>query len=618
MLSIMLTPFPDLTVLDIPIGISPQIVMAVVTVLISSFVLFCFIPALVTWWRLKSARSKLNKIHRDKQTALIEKNDLSTIFESVLFQEAWNSFKDTLHEQHDYQAGIPHVTNIRATAPAEAFFSQQSIVDSHINIEFFKHLPGILTGIGIIGTFWGLIHGIQSFDPSLLAKARLDPTQMDLLFNGLKQLFLEVQGAFVASAAAILGAMLVTLLEKILINACYYRLEQLCLKLDALYEGGVAEAYLAALVKSSAENATQMGHLKQALVTDLSTLLNNMVAQQNQHSEVVAKMLATTFTDNIQRQINATEALTKKIQEQIDASNNQNRKFHDEVKEGLKSIGERVENVTSGQGDAVTKNLEQLIEKFSETISSTFNDQMEEVGDMITEAATSMKTMQEGFKTLIEDLKIAGKDERKAVNTEMLSLTTQMSDIANTLKDNTIKLNNASDKMTAGAEQISQASSNFAAAGDKVSGVLEQTSELSTQLMTTGNQMSSATKVLETQLKEYTATRELLGQMISEMEAMLNRAKQEAGMNQQIVADMQKMVSSFGVLKDDMDDFVTQVSDLLANTLTKFENDMTTHNNKFHEHHADTLKQVANAYQPLSASIAGLIDMFAKTNNRGV
>ena len=100
----MLTPFPD-TILDIPIGISPQIVIAVVAVLMSIFLLFCFLPALVTWRRLISARTKLNKIHREKQNVLIEKNALSIIFKSKLFQEAWNSFKDTLHEQYEYQAG---------------------------------------------------------------------------------------------------------------------------------------------------------------------------------------------------------------------------------------------------------------------------------------------------------------------------------------------------------------------------------------------------------------------------------------------------------------------------------------------------------------------------------
>jgi putative membrane protein len=798
-----------------------------------------------------------------------------------------------------------------------------------------------------------LIHGIQSFDPSLLAKARLDPAQMDLLFNGLKQLFLEVQGAFIASASAILGAMLVTLLEKVSINACYYRLEQLCLKLDALYEGGVAEVYLAALVKSSAENVTHTAQLKASLVTELSELLRELTAKQIEQSEIFATMLA--------------DKLTGKIQEQIEASADHGELFRTELKSGLDSMGDKVASIAGGQGDTVTGILEQLIEKFSGTISSAFNEQMQEIGGMINQAAASMQTTQTGFDGLIKDLRNTGEQERQAANEQMLrlmtamdnrqeasqaqiqgfieaintqisnaqqnnaaqirdslkeiqlstqeilanieqdrinarseeqqqqkgftdamsstfteqmkrmgsmfmhtstaiqtmqsgfetlmtdlrdtgtqerqavnseiqelvtligqqqvtlqsqmegfitaintqisnaqqdnsnqirdslseiqsstrqiladmdkkrntaiaveqerqqqfantvsstftqqvdnvggmleqtstamqtmqggfetlmqnlretgeqerkavsaemsalvnelenrqtvaqtnisdfvssiatkhqdtlkitqenltelqtstrkiladmegeraallqaerdrqqafiessnaliskidsqisALVTQVSNTMSALKDNTIELNNAGDKMTDGAEKISQASSNFAAAGNKVSGVLEQTEKLSTQLMTTGNQMSSAAEVLETQLKEYTATCELLGRMITDMETLLNRAKQESGMNQQIVADMQKMVGSFGVLKDDMDDFVTQVGGLLAQTLAKFQNDMATHNTEFHKYHADTLKQVANAYQPLSASISGLIDMFARTNNRGV
>lgn len=67
---------------------------------------------------------------------------------------------------------------IRSTVPAEAIFSPQSLVDARLHVEFFKHLPGI------IGTFYGLINGIQHFDSSLLAKAKTDPTQMDKLFNG--------------------------------------------------------------------------------------------------------------------------------------------------------------------------------------------------------------------------------------------------------------------------------------------------------------------------------------------------------------------------------------------------------------------------------------------------
>ena len=35
------------------------------------------------------------------------------------------------------------------------------MVDAPLRTEFYKHLPGILTGLGIIGTFSGLIIGLQ-------------------------------------------------------------------------------------------------------------------------------------------------------------------------------------------------------------------------------------------------------------------------------------------------------------------------------------------------------------------------------------------------------------------------------------------------------------------------
>jgi hypothetical protein len=125
----------------------------------------------------------------------------------------------------------------------------------------------------------------------LLAKSRIDPAQKSLLFDGLKQLFFEVRNAFMVSAVAIAGAILVTMLEKISINACYYRLEKLCLKLDAMYEGGAAEAYLAEMVKFLAENATHADRLKAGLVSELSELLRELSAKQMEHSENLTKML---------------------------------------------------------------------------------------------------------------------------------------------------------------------------------------------------------------------------------------------------------------------------------------------------------------------------------------
>ena len=59
---------------------------------------------------------------------------------------------------------------LRATATAEAFFNAQYVVDGRLRTEFFKHLPGIFTGIGIIGTFLDTLgEGFTTDDPHLLS-----------------------------------------------------------------------------------------------------------------------------------------------------------------------------------------------------------------------------------------------------------------------------------------------------------------------------------------------------------------------------------------------------------------------------------------------------------------
>jgi len=460
--------------------------------------------------------------------------------------------------------------------------------------------------------------------------------------------------------------------------------------LDALYEGGVGEDYLASLVRSSAENATQTAQLKQSLVTELSELLRDLNAQQIKQSEVVGNLLSA------------------KIQEHIDASEHHGERFRAELKDGLADIGKTVAGVAGGQGETVTGMLEHLIHTFSANIQSTFGDQMKGQAEMMNTAVTSMAEMQTGFKTLLQDLRESGKLEREDLTTKVTSLVgmleaqqgkleSQMTafieaiqaqigasqqetmaqvkeslqeiqgsvgkiltdmekerratvdterdlhrqftdtskqlvldmdshisklveEIGKTvvaLNENVTALGNTSlaaiKGMDEGAARISLAADHFAKAGNVVSGVMQQAETVSSQLSGSAGSLAQASKALESQLSQYAVTRDALARMVAEMNVMLERAKQEAGVNQQIVEDMRRMVASFGVLKDDMDEFVGSISKLLAETMTKFRHDMGTHNAEFHKHHADTLNQVASAYEPLAASIGGLTEMMSKT-----
>ena len=150
----------------------------------------------------------------------------------------------------------------RSNALAETYFSEHALVDSPLQTDFYKHVPGILTGLGIIGTFSGLIMGLVHFDVS---NPETTQTQLSLLVQTVGQ-------AFFVSAAAITLAMLFTWIEKSLLTARYAQVETLQHLIDRLFEGSSGEAYLERLVAAAEAQATASHEMLKELRSTLSAL----------------------------------------------------------------------------------------------------------------------------------------------------------------------------------------------------------------------------------------------------------------------------------------------------------------------------------------------------------
>ena len=174
----------------------------------------------------------------------------------------WREYDETLFDQERFDSHEKAYVfeRKRSTVPAEMFFSNQTVVDTFVGAEFFKHVPGILTGIGIIGTFFGILHGLDAFNVSA------DASQVR---DSLKALLGSVSEAFAVSAGAIACAMVITLLEKWLLASHYKKSEELVVEIDKLYKAGAGEEMLQDLVQSSADSVANGRVLKDALVSDL-------------------------------------------------------------------------------------------------------------------------------------------------------------------------------------------------------------------------------------------------------------------------------------------------------------------------------------------------------------
>lgn len=151
----------------------------------------------------------------------------------------WAEYSEALDKRNDLpDPASSRARRWRASALAETFFSDYALVDSPLRSDFYKHVPGILTGLGIIGTFSGLINGLIHFDVSDPATTQ---AQLSLLVQTVGQ-------AFFVSALAIALAMLFTWVEKAMLSARYGQVESLQHLIDSLFEAGSGQENLERLV----------------------------------------------------------------------------------------------------------------------------------------------------------------------------------------------------------------------------------------------------------------------------------------------------------------------------------------------------------------------------------
>ena len=96
-------------------------------------------------------------IRRIKALARVSKNVDPAAIAAVLTQRPlshlWEEYSDTLHKVRQAGDGPTSLAEVRATVPAEMFFTRDALVDGRLFDDFTRHLPGVLTGLGIIGTF---------------------------------------------------------------------------------------------------------------------------------------------------------------------------------------------------------------------------------------------------------------------------------------------------------------------------------------------------------------------------------------------------------------------------------------------------------------------------------
>lgn len=364
----------------------------------------------------------------DKNSSL-NKHSLDAKFENdTPLNHAWLNYKNSLHDIYETVDGEDVLVSSRATVSSDVFFSQAVIVDTPLRVEFYKHLPGIITGVGIIATFAGLLFGLLAFDPAG------DPAKVQ---DSLGLLLAGVSEAFMASALAIGTAMIITWREKSWLRQCYEQLETLTTEIDKLFEAdSTGEEYLAKLLKSSKSSESTARQLKDSLVNELKVMMTNLVEENKKNQIAFSAQLSENYAKSSQ-----------------DMATQIGQSITDTLQAPLDKIASSVQQVSGDQGSAVQELMTDVLTAFMSKLESTFGSQMTGMNEMMTQSVSAMKEMQLGFSQLLTDMKINSETSTKTLEIQMSKMIEDIQQKQNAMSN---QMNLMVDHLSQGAAKIGE------------------------------------------------------------------------------------------------------------------------------------------------------------------
>jgi diacylglycerol kinase len=560
--------------------------------------------------------------------------ELDAIFAKQPLLHIWNEYSDTLHPMRLALAGQTPVVEYRSSMPAEMMFTKESLVDGPLFDDFWRHLPGILTGLGIIGTFGGLLDGLGNF------KAAIATNTSDAV-AGLGPLLEAVMHAFIVSAAAIFCAMLVIFFSRLFVARLNSKVEHLCDLIDSLYKSGAGEEYLQRLVESSEKSEVHTAQLKDALVEDLTRLMTNLTERQiqaqihaGQHiGETVGRSIAESIAEPMQRvrEVMENNAADKTVQVNTMLETMLTgfmAKLEDTFGGQISGINEQMQRSMAAMGSVQTslQALVQDIQKANENAATQMSDKlaaaMQTASDNQQQLTQQMTQFVTEFRSLVTEEQRKSKDamnetiaallsevgksianmeaSRKSASEEDASRTKALTDqngqmvsglsanveeLLRAVSDQVIKTQEsintirdvsmrAVDGMNQGALTMGSAAQRFETAGSSVSRALDDSAAFIEQVKASANALQAASLAVNSGFEKYDATRKTVDSQVLALTGLIEAAKREAGVSQQLIEGVATSVKALRAAEEESRRNLNAVNDQLVSAFETFGNSL--------------------------------------------
>lgn len=626
---------------------------ALLGVLLLSFAIFSLLPSFVVSRQLSAVINKLAALKG------VPDGSLAQIFQKAgVLEHLWREYADSLHKQ----IAEGQATRLRSTLPASVVFRPEILVDIPLRTDFFKHLPGLFTGVGIIGTFYGLLIGLQSFVVSE------NPV---IVRASLTRLLHGVSEAFLVSAVAITLAMVVTFIDKLVLTRLNAQVEQLAQLLDGLFESGAGEEYLARLVRASESSSMQTAGLLQG---ELKQMLTELTEKQIAATHAGTVALGDRIAASIEASMEA--PLTEISHALKNAGNDQGavlqtmlasmfENFNHQMKDlfggqaadmsslqkqtliALQATVERLENISAEAGAAGRRSTDAMAEQLADSITaaesrqSVMNDKLSEfIEQMRLTAARSQGEAQGQLQSALNELSGRMGEVIDGLSAQVLSTTdvsrkhqqdllAQSKDFAGQfggqmtvvvegvnravveMKAAVMAMRNTTGEamlsFNKGADTLSAAAQDFARAGQGVSSALDKTALVAGQLTQAAGNVAAASSGLGEMFADYRGARDSMIQLAGSLQLLVEQVRREASLSGEVISRIESATGKLVVAQQSADSYLTKVSEVIAVAHESFSEGMVKAvgeaNRDFHQALSDSVKLLREGIHELESTL---------------
>ena len=212
--------------------------------------------------KLRQKREETTHGQDALELAAIEELDEAFPASSPL-RQAWEEFRATL---------VEHDGRIWRTTSAHAFFNPDRILGAYFDLRHISLAPNTLTGLGILGTFLGLVAGIHLGHRGLL----LD--RIDQMRASLFDLLAGASTAFWTSVAGLFASLLFGWMSRKALNESADRTRRLADALDDCMGLRPPEWFMADALGELRKQTAELRHFNTDLITSIASALDERLA----------------------------------------------------------------------------------------------------------------------------------------------------------------------------------------------------------------------------------------------------------------------------------------------------------------------------------------------------